>query len=265
MIIMEKYIQNPQKYFSNIKNLKYSYKNSQPFPHIVFDNFFKEDILQTILDSFPDNLDKTGIGFNSKTEKKFSCNDSNLFTEKTNELINFLNSFQFLNFLNDVTDIKEKLIPDPYLIGGGFHELREGGHLNVHADFNKHPSLRLDRRLNILIYLNHNWDVKFGGNLELWDKNMQNRIKKISPVFNRVVIFSTTADSYHGNPEKICHPENISRKSIALYYYSNGRPLSEYKLGEHSTIFRRRPNTTEEDSNFEYKKIFKNIYLKKKI
>ena len=88
--------------------------------------------------------------------------------------------------------------------------------------------------------------------------------KKILPIFNRMVIFSTTDFSYHGNPNKVKVEENNSRKSIALYYYSNGRPNSERKLGLHSTIFRKRPDSDDVDGNLEYKKIIGKIYLKSK-
>ena len=79
-----------------------------------------------------------------------------------------------------------------------------------------------------------------------------------------MVIFSTTDFSYHGNPDKVKVNSNHSRKSIALYYYSNGRPNSEKKLGLHSTIFRKRPGTEDVDGNLEFKKIFGKIYLKSK-
>ena len=82
-----------------------------------------------------------------------------------------------------MTGIQETLITDPYLIGGGLHELKHGGHLNVHADFNQHPKMKLDRRLNILIYLNHNWKDNNGGHLELWDKEMKKIVRKNTPNF----------------------------------------------------------------------------------
>ena len=90
--------------------------------------------------------------------------------------------------------------------------------------------MKLDRRLNILIYLNHNWDENNGGQLELWNKEMKKCEKKILPVFNRMVIFSTTDFSYHGNPKKVQTLNNLSRKSIALYYYSNGFRVLEHCL-----------------------------------
>ena len=240
------------------------YEKAEPFPNIVFDNFFSNEILDKVLKNFPKNIQDIGNEYNTKAEKKLSLNDPLKFSNDTNNFINYLNSAPFVKFLNKLTGIKETLVTDPYLLGGGLHELRNGGYLNIHADFNQHRSMKLDRRLNILIYLNKNWSENNGGQLELWDRKMQKCVKNIIPIFNRMVVFSTTDFSYHGNPNKVKVESNLSRKSIALYYYSNGRPSSERELGLHSTIFRKRPGTSDVDGNLEFKKLFGKIYLKTK-
>lgn len=260
MFIREKYLNLNEVSTNHVE----TYLTAKPFPNIVFDNFFKEGVLNKILNDFPSNMDQIGNKFNNKAEKKLSLNTPEKFSVETNNFINFLNSAPFVKFLNNLTGIKETLITDPYLMGGGLHELKNDGYLNIHADFNQHSLMKLDRRLNILIYLNHNWTDNNGGHLELWDKDMVKCEKKILPIFNRMVIFSTTDFSYHGNPNKVKVDKNYSRKSIALYYYSNGRPNSEKKLGLHSTIFRKRPGTNDVDGNLEFKKIFGKIYLKSK-
>ena len=251
----------------NALDKKKTYLSASPFPHIIIDNFFDENILNMILEEFPKNIDKSGEDYNNKAEKKLTLNDVSKLSKTTVDFINFLNSSVFIKYLQELTDIKETLIPDPYLIGGGLHELRNDGFLNIHSDFNRHPKMKLDRRLNILIYLNKDWRDEYGGQLQLWDKNMEKCEQSILPIFNRMVIFSTTDTSYHGNPIKVNHPSNISRKSIAMYYYSNGRPNSENELGDHSTIFRKRPNSKDIDGNVYFKKIFGKIYfrIKKKI
>ena len=259
-----KYIKNLDQLDKIALDNKEKYSTASPFPHIVLDNFFDEEILNEILKEFPKNLDQIGNEFNNKVEKKLSLNNSKLLSQHTNNFLNFLNSQIFLNFLQKLTNIDEKLVPDPYLLGGGLHELRNEGYLNIHADFNLHPSMKLDRRLNILIYLNKNWSENFGGSLQLWDKDMRKCIQKILPEFNRMVIFSTTDFSYHGNPDKVSCSNDNSRKSIAMYYYSNGRPSHERKLGLHSTIFRKRPEANEPDGNIEFKKLFGQLYLRKK-
>ena len=259
------FLKNQIEELSKVANeKKKEYVNAKPFPHIVLDNIFDDRILNDILDEFPKNINVIGKSFENKVEKKLTINDSKKLSVTTNNFINFLNSQIFIEFLQVITGIDEKLVPDPYLIGGGLHELRKDGYLNVHADFNLHPLMKLDRRLNILIYLNKNWKEEYGGSLELWDKDMSKCHKRIIPTFNKMVIFSTTDFSYHGNPDKIKCSEDNSRKSIALYYYSNGRPSHERKLGLHSTIFRKRPDTNDPDGNIEFKKLFGQIYLRKK-
>ena len=243
------------------------YLENKPFSHIIFDNFFKTEFLNSILDDFPKDLKQIGVKYDNVQEKKIASSNAEIISAQTNYLINYLNSYEFLNFLKKLTGIKEALIPDPYLWGGGYHELKNEGHLNIHSDFNMHPKLKLNRRINLLIYLNKSWEENYGGSLELWDREMNNCIKKIVPIFNRIVIFNTNDFSYHGNPEKIKHPENISRKSIALYYYSNGRPKTEINDEvAHSTLFQKRPNSQDEASiKIIYKKLFGKFYIRKKV
>jgi 2-oxoglutarate-Fe(II)-dependent oxygenase superfamily protein len=144
-----------------------------------------------------------------------------------------------VGFLEQLTGI-EGLIPDPYFWGGGLHQITRGGYLKVHADFNRYSKLRLDRRLNLLLYLNRDWKEEYGGHLELWNEQMTTCERKILPIFNRCVVFSTTDYSYHGHPDPLNCPEQQTRKSLALYYYTNGR-LEEGVSPVHTTLFQRRP------------------------
>ncbi|MCB9262381.1 MAG: 2OG-Fe(II) oxygenase [Flavobacteriales bacterium] len=152
--------------------------------------------------------------------------------------MHFLNSEPFLNFLSELTGI-ENLMGDPYFEGGGCHQIKPGGYLKVHADFNKHKLTNLDRRLNVLVYLNQDWKEEYGGHFELWNTEMTKCEKKLLPLFNRMAMFSTTDFSYHGHPDPLKCPEGRSRKSLALYYYTNGRPAEEINFGleDHTTIF----------------------------
>ena len=150
-----------------------------------------------------------------------------------------LNSAPFLDFLTGITGIKN-LIADSYFDGGGMHQIQPGGKLAVHADFNKNSGTKLDRRLNALLYLNRDWKPEYGGELELWDRDMTRCRKKIAPLFNRLVVFSTTDFTFHGHPEPLKFPAGTTRKSLALYYFTNGRPADEIS-DAHSTLFRARP------------------------
>ena len=242
-----------------------SYLTADPFPHIVFDNFFNEISLNEILNEFPNELDKVGGKHNTNQEKKSFCNNLDKLSPKIGDFLNFTNSHRFINFINKLSGLERSLIPDPYLFGGGLHELKDGGFLNIHCDFNKHPKMNLDRRINALIYLNHDWKDQYGGALELWDKDMKNCVQKIKPIFNRMVIFNTTNFSYHGNPDKVkLSDKSKSRKSIALYYYSNGRPNNELSVKDHTTLWENRPNTSDTKKTTDYKKIFWKIYYKSK-
>lgn len=215
-----------------------SYLNAKPFPHLVVDDFFDPAILDDVLGEFPKPGEITWQEFNSGHEIKLASAAEASFGPATRLLLYHLNSKTFLEFLSAVTGI-DNLIPDPGFEGGGLHQIVPGGKLGVHADFNKHSQYGLDRRLNMLVYLNKSWDEKYGGHLELWNREMTRAEAKVLPIFNRVMIFSTTDYTYHGHPDPLRCPEGMTRKSLALYYYSNGRPAEEI-TDDHSTLFRAR-------------------------
>ncbi|EDK72835.1 conserved hypothetical protein [candidate division TM7 genomosp. GTL1] len=168
--------------------------------------------------------------------------------------MHYLNSQPFLEFLSILTGI-DALMPDPYFEGGGAHQILPGGLLKIHADFNKSRLTGLDRRLNVLVYMNKDWNEDWGGHFELWDRDMMSAVKKIAPHFNRMAIFTTTSYSYHGHPDALKCPPDRSRKSLALYYYTNGRPAEEVKE-DHRTLFQTRPS---EKSNLSLKDVIKQV------
>jgi Rps23 Pro-64 3,4-dihydroxylase Tpa1-like proline 4-hydroxylase len=152
---------------------------------------------------------------------------------ETSRLINFLNSGEFLTYLEKLTGISG-LLADPSYFGGGLHKIQPGGYLEIHTDFNHLRRYNLERRLNLLLYLNKNWQPSYNGNLELWERSSMSLTTSVSPLFNRCVVFSTTNDSLHGHPVALATPRGIERMSIALYYYTNTW-RSEEK--DHSTLF----------------------------
>ncbi len=238
-IVSEKY----QDIFDDQGQLKKEngkYSSNAPFPHICYDGFFDDTFLEKVRNEFPNLSTTTG----HKTHRhqhsnKYALSDWAKFGTNTRSLILFMLSDRFCNMLSRVTGIKDIII-DTDLFGGGLHELKNGGYLNVHADFNKSQNGKLDRRINLLLYLNKDWSKKNGGQIELWNKEMTKKVVSKTPDFNRMVIFSTTTYSHHGNPNKVvCSPDN-SRKSIALYYYTKGRPEDEVIKGmeSHNTLYR---------------------------
>jgi Rps23 Pro-64 3,4-dihydroxylase Tpa1-like proline 4-hydroxylase len=213
------------------------YMQAEPFPSMYFDNLFDDDMLRKIIEEFPEiGKDKQDIKYENPNELKLATRGEYRFGPTTREFVHFLNSQPFLEFLQNLTGIKETLLPDPYLEGGGFHEIKPGGYLKMHVDFHKHKLTKLDRRLNILVYLNEDWKEEYGGHFELWERDMSKCAKKILPVFNRLAMFSTTDYSWHGLPDPLTCPPDRSRRSIALYYYTNGRPEGEVNIGDKARI-----------------------------
>lgn len=225
--------------------LRESYLNASPFPHITIDNFFNHQILREITSGFPDLSKEEGATrFADAAQIKFaSGRGDSQQSELIKNFLRYLNSSTFLDFLQSLTSIAEPIIPDPHFLGGGIHEIKSGGLLKIHADFCRHSETNLDRRINLLIYLNEDWRESYGGHLQLWDKDMKTCQKKILPIFNRIVVFNTTDFTYHGHPDAVTCPPNRSRKSVALYYYSNGRPKEELRPSHwnQSTLFKERP------------------------
>jgi Rps23 Pro-64 3,4-dihydroxylase Tpa1-like proline 4-hydroxylase len=214
------------------------YLNAKPFPHFVVDNFFDPRIVDQVLAEFPKPDAIRWQSFDNAAEIKLASSAEASFGPVTRLLMYHLNSITFLEFLSRVTGI-ENLIPDPSFEGGGLHQIKPGGKLGIHADFNRHRTYGLDRRLNLLLYLNKDWREEYGGHLQLWNREVTRCEQKVSPLFNRMMVFGTTDYTYHGHPDPLACPEGMTRKSLALYYFSNGRPAEEV-TGEHSTLFRAR-------------------------
>jgi 2OG-Fe(II) oxygenase superfamily len=229
-------IEDAKKYGEELSG---DYCFAEPYPHIVIDNFLPDLLIEKVLDNFPSEKLKNDVMFESGYaglhKRQVMPADCNGFIR---ELFGFFNSVAIVQFLESLTTIPS-LIPDPHFVGGGFHETSKGGKLGMHADFRINDKLHLNRRINMIIYLNKNWKDEYGGHLELWDKKMQEKVHSIAPIFNRCVIFNTDADSFHGHPDPLTTPENITRKSIALYYYTASKRIYEDSVA-HSTMYKAR-------------------------
>ncbi len=215
------------------------YISEAPFPHAVIDNFLPEMIANQLEQDISrvDGVPDTAVDI--PQERLKSAYAPEKAPPESQAIFYYFNSRPFIRFLEELTGIKG-LIPDPDFLGGGFHTIANGGHLNVHADFNFHPRMKLERRINALLYLNRDWENAYGGALELWDSDMTECKKSVTPIFNRLVVFNTTSSSYHGNPEPVNHPAGVMRRSVALYYYTATWSADK---ATHTTKFGVRPNT----------------------
>ncbi|MEP7013136.1 MAG: 2OG-Fe(II) oxygenase [Acidobacteriota bacterium] len=212
------------------------YTSARPFPHAVIDGLFEDSLLDELLAQFPGRDDIPWTAFDSPTEKKLGYHHEARLGERLERFLWQMSSPPVLRFLESLTGI-QGLIPDPYFGGAGPHQILPGGFLKVHVDFNLHPLLHLDRRLNLLVYLNRDWREEWGGHLELWEPDMSSCGARILPAFNRTVVFGTTETSFHGHPTPLACPDDRTRKSLSFYYYTAGRPESE-RAAPHDTIFR---------------------------
>jgi hypothetical protein len=236
------------------------YKANQPYPHIYFDNFLPADVAEAALRDFPEPKEVDWLAYKDVDQhKKLAFGAVEKLPPSIRDVLYFLNTRPMLKFLETLTGI-ESVLPDPGYAGGGLHQIRPGGLLEVHADFSYHNALRLDRRINVLIYLNKDWKEEYGGHFELWDREVKRAEKKILPIFNRCAIFSTTSVSFHGHPVPLACPPDRNRKSIATYYYSNGRPEEDPELThKHEVAFQQRPGVNRVKASLGARKFIKSL------
>ena len=221
--------------------LRACYASAKPYPFIKIDNFLDPASASEIAASFPSFDDAQGKGktFTTVNErKKVQITRSELFPSPIARLNEALASPAFLSDLSYITGLPN-VLADPELIGGGMHITGPGGRLDVHVDFNYIEERKLHRRLNLLLYLNPVWDEKWGGHIQLWDKQVKQCEASFAPALNRCVIFETSNISYHG-VTPVTQSAPYPRQSFATYYYTREAPA--YWDGvAHSTIFKARP------------------------
>lgn len=209
-------------HFDRIQAAAESFKGAEPFDHCVIDGFFTDELASALEQEFPGLDDPMWRDYCSPLEDKKACNDWEKFKPLTYQVFQYLISPDFITRVETYLGISP-LYPDAGLSGGGWHAHGRGGKNNVHLDYVIHPKLELERRVNLLVYLNSDWKEEWGGVLSLWDQAQDRRgpgslIREVVPQFNRAVLFDTTQNSWHGLPKPIECPENESRRSLAVYY-----------------------------------------------
>ena len=189
-----------------------------PFPHVVLDDLLYPDVADAVVREFDAARDGWQF-FQHFNEKKIALNDPSRMGPASRAVIADLQSDAFVRALDRLVGI-EGLLADPELDGGGLQQTLPGGFLNVHTDFLAHSKRRTwSRQVNLLLFLNKEWEESHRGWLEFWDPRVTRCVRRIEPIFNRCVVFRTSATSFHGVPAGVACPEGDSRKSIALYYF----------------------------------------------
>lgn len=216
-----------------------SFESAAPFRHVIIDDFLKPEVAVALLEEFPAFEKGNYIGDDGQPGGKSTVDRIRALGPAYRTLDEVIQTREFLDFVGNVTGIPD-LIYDPYYLGGGTHENRHGQGLKAHIDFNYHPGERWHRRLNLIVYLNHEWDEAWGGMFDFYRDPYADPSPavRVAPAFNRCVIFETNEYSWHGfdlihMPEEKQH---ITRKSVALYFYSKDRPAEEV-AGRHTTHY----------------------------
>jgi hypothetical protein len=207
----------------------------KPFRYVVADDFLPPDFAESIYECYPppDVEGWDQITYTHQRKKFVRTGD---FPTPIAAFFDLMAHPEFLSMLEGITGIKS-VLADPSLVGGGLHQIVRGGFLDVHVDFNFHPETKLHRRMNLLVYMNKGWQPEYGGQLELWDMKKDERIEDLAPDFNRAVLFETTEHSFHGHPRPLATPSNVTRKSLAVYYYTKEREQAAV-APEHNTLYR---------------------------
>jgi len=226
-----------EKWNSRVAELSTEFRSAQPFPYVHLTEFLDPELSLRLSREFPNSNDIRWNHYRHYNENKLGLTQSELFPPSLSFVISEFQSPRFVSWLERVTGIKG-LLPDPTMEGGGLHQIVRGGYLNVHADFTRHhhqPHWR--RRLNLLLYLNEEWHDDWNGQIELWDREMRGCVKKFAPLINHAVLFETAPDSFHGHPEPLNCPPEVTRKSVTLYYFT----LDTSNVPAKSTNYRARP------------------------
>ena len=223
------------------EELARQFSTAQPFRHVVIEPFLDPEFCQELIAQFPPF--ETGDARNEKGELagKSVIGDIAPLGPAYDRFDRLMRDADFLALIGCITGIAGLLYDEDY-IGGGTHENRDGQELDSHVDFNFHPRFGWHRRLNLIVFLNSEWQESWGGSLELLREPGSDADRRVVlPLANRAVIFETTEASWHGFPViRTPAGRGISRKSLAVYFYTHDRPAAEI-APSHGTYYYQRP------------------------
>ena len=218
-LYLQDFIKVTERLRDRSEQLRQSYVVAKPYPHLVIDGLFEPELLERLIAEFPKPKNRDWLVWDTDHELKTTSRGIDGLSIFTQLFCLWLNSKHFISAIESIVGINN-LVGDPVFHGAGLHEMYQGGWLEMHADYTKHFTMPLMRRINMLVYLNQDWDVSWGGELTLQEpKNPQNRVS-YAPDFNRTIIFPTTAKTFHGVPNPLSCPLDRSRKLLSIYYWT---------------------------------------------
>jgi hypothetical protein len=199
-----------------------AYRGERPYPHAVFDGFLGEEIALALAQGFPGpehpgwmrrDYREQAARLNQLQRTGFAGVDAGV-----RHLLAELSGMAFLDFLTTLTGASG-LIPDPHFRGAGLSLTLPGGHLALHADFNRDRTRHLERKLTVLYYLGVDWQSSWGGALELWDEPRTRCEASYPPLLDRLIVMDHGDAYWHGHPAPLACPEGRYRASVSAYYY----------------------------------------------
>jgi Rps23 Pro-64 3,4-dihydroxylase Tpa1-like proline 4-hydroxylase len=218
-----------------IDALHAAYKGAKPFPHLVLDGLFSDQLLESLIPEI-DGMQRdqwNNIEQDSR-ERTLRMRSALAIGPAGERFLSIVHSAPFLYLLSEITGIPA-LLPDPYLQGGGYAAMRRGDYFHVHSDRSTAYDTGLTRRLALIVFLNKNWKSEYKGQLELWNHDAKSCEVYIDPTFNTTAMFEVAFPNYHGVPVPLACPVDRSRQSFILYYHTVGIDGREVK--PHASIF----------------------------
>lgn len=211
----------------NLDTLRNQFLNAKPYPHIVLDGVFDADVLNAVFHETPNEASGLWTTWGSGWEESGSDRNQKrgisslaLLGDRTVNFLKQLNSQEFVADLRQLTK-EQELSADFTFNGGGVHCTGRGGRLRLHIDKVRHPRPdQYDQAVNLILFLNPVWLPEYCGHLELWSPNASHKCVSILPSFNRLVLFRSNQQTFHGHPVALQCPEGVFRTTIAAYYYA---------------------------------------------
>ena len=203
--------------FNNYLELNDTFVGTPPYPMITLDNFLPLETvkaLETECNSIPE---QHWTKFTRRGSHMLECNNLEV-APVAFDFVNQMNSQLGMKWLTNVTGITD-LIPDPYLVGGGYSRSFTGDSLKIHTDFNWNDKIKMHRMLSVIVYLNSDWKEEYGGSLQFKDFDNNKVVQSVPPLYNRAILWRYHKKGFHGYPDPIQCPVGMSRNTFRLFYY----------------------------------------------